>query len=204
MLINMGKAIVATFSLLGLSCTQQPTIEPWTLLFIGDSITSGHGLQDEANTYPILLGQKWNRKVIILAKSGMRATEATAWVDKEIQALQAGGKLDKLGGIFVALGGNDQLQRQSPEELEESLLNLGELLRTLKVPIFILVSQVPFHENVQGAYQRAAQAVGTQAGPDIIAAYIGSPSRKHWDGMHPSEEGHAAIADLIYGTYQAK
>jgi len=193
---------LAGYTILALvGCSPKPELHAGSLVFIGDSITSGHGLPSEALTYPKILGQKWGRDVLVFARSGARASDIPTWLETEIQQSKAAGKLDKVGGVFIALGANDQLQGRSRQELQEDLISLAKSLHSLNAPIVFFACQVPLHSSRYKAYQQAAKAVGGSLGPDIISAYIASPTTKLWDGMHPSESGHEVIAEVIDEYY---
>lgn len=198
---NLAKLALGVSLLSLFGCLQHTPIGPGTVIFIGDSITSGHGLPSGVSIYPTLLGQRWDRRVATIAQSGMRASESVAWVQQELRALQTSGQLGKVGAIFIALGANDQLGGCSPQELETALVKLGEAVQPYKSPIFFLNCQVPFHQDMRSAYQKAAEFVGTVAGPDIVAPYISNPTAKLWDNMHPSEQGHVLIADILDKWY---
>jgi lysophospholipase L1-like esterase len=198
----LSKLALVSILLTLSGCSQHTPIGLGTIMFIGDSITSGHGLTEGSITYPTLVGQRWERQVTIIAQSGMQASEAPAWLEQELHSLQASGKLGEVGAIFIALGANDQLRGSSPQELEAALVRLGKMVQPYKAPIFLLTCQVPFHQDVRHSYQKAAQAMGAEVGPDIVAPYISNPTAKLWDNMHPSEQGHALIADIIDQHYR--
>src|SRR5690349_17116208 len=115
--------LVLLLSLFGFSAG---ALADQTVLFLGDSLTDGYGVQREL-AYPALLEKKWQaagKKVTVVngAESGSLASslpERIAFYNKRF----------KPSIIVIATGGNDGRQLTPVTKIEESL---AETIKTAK------------------------------------------------------------------------
>ena len=109
-----GKAIAAAAMLTIAAMTMpMPTVsaaddvDPYSVVVLGDSISTGYGLEDSSKAYVSILEQHMNQKVTNLAKDGTTSSELLQLLqgDSTMQSAVAGADV-----IVVTIGANDILQ----------------------------------------------------------------------------------------------
>lgn len=109
-----GKAIAAAAMLTIAAMTMpMPTVsaaddvDPYSVVVLGDSISTGYGLEDSSKAYVSILEQHMNQKVTNLAKDGTTSSELLQLLqgDSTMQSAVAGADI-----IVVTIGANDILQ----------------------------------------------------------------------------------------------
>ena len=126
------------------------------VVILGDSITSGYGL-DVAEAYPALLGERYK-------ESGKKVEVVNAGVSGDATA---GGRrrlawaLGKQGAdvLVIALGGNDGLRGIPPAENEANLRAIIGQARERQPDVLIILAGMQMPDNLGDAYQRAFAAV---------------------------------------------
>lgn len=173
-----------------------------TILFMGDSITAGYGVGDD-RAYPALLQEKlddldYEYTVINAGVSG----ETSAGGLSRIEWL-----LKRPLDIFVLeLGANDGLRGQPVESTRKNLTAILEKVKE-KFPeaqLFLAGMRVPpnmgsdYAREFQSAFPEIAQKTGAHLIPFVLEGVGGVETLNLPDGIHPNQEGHAVIADLIW------
>ena len=109
-----GRAIAAAAMLTIAAMTMpMPTVSaaddvaPYSVVVLGDSISTGYGLEDSSKAYVSILEQHMNQKVTNLAKDGTTSSELLQSLqgDSTMQGAVAGADV-----IVVTIGANDILQ----------------------------------------------------------------------------------------------
>lgn len=109
-----GRAIAAAAMLTIAAMTMpMPTVsaaddvDPYSVVVLGDSISTGYGLEDSSKAYVSILEQHMNQKVTNLAKDGTTSSELLQSLqgDSTMQGAVAGADV-----IVVTIGANDILQ----------------------------------------------------------------------------------------------
>ncbi len=166
------------------------------VVFLGDSLTARHELSGDTRLYPEILGKKWGREVVNLSMSGMRADQALARFGKEIDRLDTGG----VAACILVLGANDQLAGRTGGEFKSDLGDISRKLQGRGWRVFVVRAMVPLRGgggDYEDAYQAVASEAGTPLSDDIVSAYLRQPGGTGGDGIHPSAEGHAMIAEAL-------
>ena len=180
--------------------------DPPSILFYGDSITAGYGLEPQ-NAFPaqfekILKGKGIQAEVINAGLSG----ETTAGGLSRINWI-----LKKKVDIFVLeLGANDGL-RGLP--LSETRSNLQKIINTVKVKypdVTIVIAGMMVPPNMGDAYSTEFKKIFEDLAlknealliPFILDGVAGNPSLNQADGIHPNIEGHKIVAENIYGLLE--
>jgi acyl-CoA thioesterase-1 len=177
-----------------------PSSEKPRIVFLGDSLTAGLGLNaDEA--YPSLLQQRLNQE-------GLPYDVVNAGVSGDTSA---GGlsRLDwALGGdvrvLIVALGGNDALRGLPTEELKR---NLAEIIRRAQgrhITVVLAGMEAPpnygrdyalaFHQ----IYPSLAKEYHVALVPFLLQGVGGVDRLNQRDGIHPTAEGARIVADNVW------
>jgi acyl-CoA thioesterase-1 len=178
-----------------------------TVLFFGDSLTAGYGLDDPSQAYPSVVQNK-----IDSAKLPYKVVNAG--VSGETSA---GGKgriswiLKQHVDVFVLeLGANDGL-RGIP--VSETVKNLQAIVDTVKAKypdakLVLLGMQVP--PNMGTAYAYSFKAIFPEIAaknkmtlmPFLLKDVGGVPSLNQKDGIHPTAEGAKIVGNNVWQVLQ--
>lgn len=174
------------------------------ILFFGDSITAGYGV-DKDQAYPALIQQKidsldWNFEAVNAGLSGETSAGGLRRIDWMMR---------KPFSIFVLeLGGNDGLRGVDLENTRENLLKIIEKVRN-KYPeakIIIAGMQVPpnlgpeYTERFKKMYSEIAQKKDTELIPFLLEKVGGNPEYNQSDDIHPNAKGHKILAETVWDT----
>ncbi len=175
-----------------------------TILFYGNSITAGYGL-DPAQAFPALIGKrldslKMNYKVVNAGLSG----ETTAGGLSRINWV-----LRQPVDVFVLeLGGNDGLRGLPLVDTRKNLQAIIDTVRT-KYPdckIVLAGMQVPpnlgteYTREFKGIYKELADKNKLPLIPFLLDRVGGIPRLNQSDGIHPTAEGNRIVAETVWQT----
>lgn len=192
--------LFVTFFLLTLSVNGQDN--PNRILFFGDSITAGHGI-DENEAFPALIQQRidslgWNYKVVNGGLSGETSAGGLRRIDWMLRQ-----PVD----IFVLeLGGNDGLRGVDLSTTKDNLQKIIDKVRE-KYPdatIVLAGMQVPpnlgqeYTEEFRKMYPKLAEKNNTELVPFLLEDVGGNKELNQSDGIHPTAEGHKLLAENVW------
>lgn len=176
------------------------------VVFLGDSITAGYGLERE-QAYPALLQQRAD-------EAGLPVEMVNAGVSGDTTA---GGlrRLDWVLGrgadvLVVALGGNDGLRGLQPDQTKANLLAIIEQARE-RVPeakIVLAGMQMPanlgarYTEQFAAVFPAVARETDVVLLPFLLEGVGGVDDLNQDDQIHPNAEGQQVIAELVWQTLQ--
>lgn len=177
-----------------------PVAEAPVILAFGDSITAGLGLA-QAQAWPSLLqarldaaGRKY--RVVNAGVSGDTTAAGLARVDWLLSQRPA--------VVIVELGANDGL-RGLP--VAEARKNLGEVVTRCKgagAKVLLAGMQVPPNMGVAYAtefrdmFDSLASEHGVALIPFVLEGVAGNAKLNQGDGIHPTAEGQAIVADTVW------
>jgi acyl-CoA thioesterase-1 len=175
-----------------------------TVMFFGDSLTAGYGVNYEAS-YPMALqsllrenGLPW--KVIPSGVSG----ETTAGGLRRVNWA-----LRQPVDVFVlALGGNDGLRGIDLENTRSNLIETANRARAKYPDIRIVIAGMQMPPNLGERYATAfkelypevAEALDADLIPFLLEGVGGEPEYNQNDGIHPNEAGHRVIAKHLFNA----
>ena len=172
------------------------------IVFLGTSLTAGYGLP-ESEAYPALIETR-------LASAGLDYRVVNAGVSGDTSA---GGlrRLDWLLRLPIAvlvleLGANDMLRGQDVNALESNLGEILERTRSAHPNVRFLVEGMRAAPNLGREYGEAFDAVYPRIAERFDAAFVpffledvvARPDLNQADGIHPTAEGHALIAERVW------
>lgn len=177
-----------------------PKVFAKKLIFLGDSLTEGYGVAQEA-AFPQLIQEKFkkNKSEWQIKASGSSGSTSASTLSRLKWIAQ-----DKPDVVFILMGSNDGLRGLKIEETEK---NLGEALAwAQKEKIKIILGQLHVPPNYGKAYSKKFSAIFPRLakkykivlGPFLLNQVAGLPKLNQPDGLHPNEQGHQIIADNIY------
>ncbi|WP_143962647.1 arylesterase [Litoribacter populi] len=173
-----------------------------TILFFGNSLTAGYGI-DEEESFPGLIQNKIDSlelpyKVINGGLSG----ETSASGINRLEWF-----LEEEPSIFVLeLGGNDGLRGIAVEETQKNLETMIEMVRKKYPDTRILLAgmQIPpnmgreYAANFELMYKEIAVEKNVKLIPFLLEGVGGVRHLNLPDGIHPTEEGHRIVAETVW------
>lgn len=174
------------------------------ILFFGDSITAGLGVEEE-EAFPALVQQKidslgWNFNAVNAGLSGETSAGGLRRVDWMLR--------QPVSVFVLELGGNDGLRGI---DLSVTKKNLQKIIDKVegKYPearIVLAGMQVPpnlgpeYTEKFKSMYPELAEKNDAALIPFLLEDVGRNPKRMQSDGIHPNVEGHQVLAENAWDT----
>jgi len=191
-------------AILLLSCfTKQLEAENQPIIvFLGDSLTAGYGLSlDEA--YPALIQEKIKKLGLnySVRNSGVSGDTTAAGLRRLNWALK-----EEPAAIVIALGANDGLRGLDLKETQKNLERIVEEI-SLKYPaakIVLAGMELPinmgeeYRQQFRELFPRVARAKDVHLLPFLLENVAGKREFNQSDGIHPTREGQALIAENVW------
>ncbi|MAL17628.1 MAG: arylesterase [Balneola sp.] len=192
---------IALILLMAVSVQAQET-EAQTILFFGDSITAGLGVQQE-QAFPALVQDRidslgMNYEVINGGLSGETSAGGLRRIDWILRR--------DIDLMVLELGGNDGLRGIDLSSTKENLQKIIEKFQA-KNPngqIILAGMQVPpnlgqeYTSEFQTIYPELAEENDLPLIPLIMDKLGGSEELIQGDGIHPTPKGHKVIAETVW------
>jgi acyl-CoA thioesterase-1 len=174
-----------------------------TVLFFGDSLTAGYGLDDPALAFPGRIQEKISAEKLPwrVINAGLSGETTAGGVRRLDWALRQ--PVD----IFVLeLGGNDGLRGLAPDVARANLQSIIDRVRAKNPATLILIAGMEMPTNMGGDYANAFRAIYPALAqknqailiPFLLAGVGGDPKLNLPDGVHPTPEGHAIVAENVW------
>lgn len=174
-----------------------------TILFFGDSLTAGYGLDEPGQAFPGLIQRR-------LDSLGLPFTVVNAGVSGETTA---GGEgrinwiLKQPVDIFVLeLGANDGLRGIPVQETRENLQQIMDSVKARNPEVKMILAGMMVPPNMGPDYGKAFQKIFPELAarnnavliPFLLEGVGGEPSLNQSDGIHPTPEGHRIVMETIW------
>lgn len=177
---------------------------PRTIVFFGDSLTAGYGLEAPTeDAFPALIQKK-------IAAAGLDWRVVNAGLSGETTA----GGLRRVDWILrqpidlfvLALGGNDGLRGISPTVSSANLQGIIDRVKA-KYPeakIVLAGMMMPpsmgesYARDFAGMYPALGQKNDLTVVPFLLEGVGGIAAMNQHDRIHPNEKGHAVIAEALW------
>lgn len=181
----------------------QAQLSPAKILFFGDSITAGYGLNPD-KAFPALIQQQidslgLNYTVVNAGLSGETSAGGLRRVDWVLQQ-----RVD----IFVLeLGGNDGLRGLNLQQTKTNLQGIIDKVKAKYPQALIVLAGMEVPPNLganytlefREMYVELAQENDVLFIPFILEGVGGVPELNLPDQIHPNEEGHRKVAQHVWG-----
>jgi acyl-CoA thioesterase-1 len=171
------------------------------VLFLGDSLTAGLGVEPE-ESYPQLLSAMLVRDGITdvrIVNGGISgSTSASA-----MARLKWYGKLHP-SVLFLALGANDGLRGLTIEEMAKNLAEVISTAQAQGMSVILAGMELPpnYGDAYTGAFRKVYRDLAGQYKIELIPFLLegvgGVAAFNQADGIHPNGEGHRKIALQVY------
>lgn len=174
-----------------------------TILFFGDSITAGYGLDDTNDAFPGIIQAK-------IDSLGLEYEVINSGVSGETSA---GGKsriewiLNQDIDIFVLeLGANDGLRGVPITETIANLQSIIDAVKAKSTETKIVLAGMQMPPNMGGDYTTQFKAIFSDLASKNNIAFIpfilenvgGIKELNQNDGIHPTVEGHKILAETVW------
>lgn len=191
-----------TVVLLGLTLTARAEKDRPTVLFFGDSLTAGYGL-DETRAFPALVQAKidslgWSFEVVNGGLSGETSAGGLRRVNWLLRR--------KIDVLVLALGGNDGLRGIPASEMQRNLQGILDRARATYPDVQIILAGMEAPPNLGETYTTAFRAAFPTLAeknripliPFLLEGVGGIADLNQPDRIHPNAEGHRVVAETVW------
>jgi acyl-CoA thioesterase-1 len=187
------------------STGEQPEDKSGTILFFGDSITAGYGLDDTDDAFPGLIQERIDSLNLDydVINSGVSG-ETTAGGKSRINWV-----MNQQVDVFVLeLGANDGLRGVPVNETKSNLIGIIETVREKSPDTQIILAGMQLPPNFGQEYTAQFSAIFPEIAeekdlsliPFILKGVGGVKELNQSDGIHPTAQGHEIIAQTVWET----
>jgi acyl-CoA thioesterase I len=172
------------------------------VLFVGTSLTAGYGV-DPDDAFPARIQRKIDRaglryRVVNAGVSG----ETSAGARRRIEWLLR----QPVAVLVLETGANDGLRGQDPEATRENIQAIFDEARRQHPPpklVLVAMEALPnygedYRKRFRAIYPQLAKANGAKLVPFLLDGVAGDPRLNQADGIHPTAEGHARVAENVW------
>ncbi len=175
-----------------------------TMVFFGDSITAGAGV-DPDEAYPAVLQRKlieahrpWH--VVNAGLSGETTSGGLRRLDWVLR--------QPVDLIVIELGGNDGLRGISPALTRSNLQAMIDRIHQVNPSARIILAGMQMPTNLGPEYTREFAQIYPQLAeqnhvmliPFLLEGVGGVPELNQADGIHPTPEGHRKVAETVWAV----
>jgi len=182
----------------------RPGGEPIRLVALGDSLTAGYGLPQEA-AFPAVLERALKAKGynVQIANAGVSGDTASGGLDRLDWSVP-----DGTDGVILELGANDMLRGIDPEVPRNAIETIVERLKERHIPVMLAGMRASrnlghaYTEQFDSLYGDIAQKHGLVLYPFFLDGVAGDASLNLQDGLHPTAKGIEIIVGRILPTVE--
>jgi acyl-CoA thioesterase-1 len=171
------------------------------VLFIGDSITAGYGVENE-QAFPYLIGEYWKKNNIsfVAVNEGINGDTSSGVLAKLDYILT-----DNVYMVFLEIGANDAFSK-TDVHIKRNLKTIVETIEDKGIKVAIMEMDLPDSAYaVDSTYVKSFvdiyDEVGKECGIPVMPSFLKANKNRSdlWleDKMHPSQKGHAYLASDI-------
>ena len=179
-----------------------PEQEKKTIVFFGNSLTAGYGLEPEESFVGIIQHRIDSLDLNYQTINGGLSGETTASGLNRLDWF-----LEEEPYIFVLeLGGNDGLRGIPVSETKANLKKMIDLVQQKYPQTHIVLAgmQIPpnmgqsYAQDFRGIFKELAEGENLTLIPFLLEGVAGDPLLNLPDGIHPSVEGHQIVAETVW------
>jgi acyl-CoA thioesterase I len=172
------------------------------ILFLGNSITAGYGL-DPSQAYPALIQEKidakrWQFKVVNAGQSGDTSAGGLSRMDWLLR--------NRVDVLVLELGGNDGLRGLPVETTRKNLQAIIDRTRAKYPAAKIILAGMMVPPNMGRDYGQKFEAIFRDVAkknratliPFVLEGVGGVPELNLSDGIHPSAKGQEMVAVNVW------
>jgi acyl-CoA thioesterase-1 len=178
---------------------------PLKVVFLGDSLTAGHGLPADA-AFPVRMKKALLDKGIEIEaiNAGVSGDTASGGRDRLDWSIPEGTQ-----AVIVELGANDALRGIDPAVTKGALDDILKRLRARGIPAMLCGMYAPrnlgpdFVAQFDPIYPDLARSYDVPLVPFFLDGVAGDPRLVQSDGLHPNAEGVDVFVAHLLPTVQA-
>lgn len=174
------------------------------LVFLGDSLTAGYGL-DAREAFPALIQERirargWTWTVVNAGVSGDTTAGALRRLDRVFRK--------KVDVLFVCLGANDGLRGLPPEASEGNLRAIVARGKREGAQVVLAGMRLPenygpdYRARFEAMYARIARQERVALLPFLLEDVALQPGLNQNDGIHPNAEGTRRVAGRVWSALE--
>lgn len=177
-----------------------------TILFFGNSLTAGYGL-DPVEAFPALIQIKIDSlKLPYKVINGGLSGETTSGGKTRIDWLLR----QKIDVFILELGANDGLRGIPVKETKQNLQAIIDQVKSKYPDVKLVLAGMHVPPNMGAAYAKEFHAIYSDIArknqmtliPFLLEGVGGNPELNQGDGIHPTAEGHKIVADEVWKYIQ--
>ena len=180
------------------ACANAGNREP-LVIFLGDSLTSGHELPAN-DAFPALVAKAFRERgrPIRVVNAGISGDTTSGGLDRVSWLLE-----QKPDLLVVGLGVNDAFRGQPVDRIEANLRAIAARAKAAGVRVLLLGMRVPtnygpdYTEAFAAIYPRVAKTGKVDLMPFLLDGVAGHPELNFDDGIHPNQEGQRLVATKV-------
>jgi len=173
-----------------------------TILFLGNSLSAGYGLDPElafpARIQEMIDSLKWNFRVVNAGSSGETSSGGLRRVDWLLK--------NRVDVFVLELGGNDGLRGITLDLTKKNLQAIIDRVKAKHPSVKIVIAgmQVPpnlgleYTAQFRGLYAELAKKNNALLIPFLLEGVGGDPKLNLPDGIHPTAAGHRVVAKNVW------
>jgi len=195
--------LVFTALMLGSLRAQTPAGETPTVVFFGDSLAAGYGLEDHVTmAFPGLIQKKIHDAQLpyLVVNAGLSGDTSAGGLRRINWILR-----QRIDVFILELGGNDGLRGLPIATTRSNLQAIIDLVRAKNPAVKVIVAgmQMPINMGSYGKefaaiFPALASASGATLIPFLLKDVGGIPELNLADGIHPTAEGHRRVAETVW------
>lgn len=201
MIIDTFRKTLFAFALILMSGFAGAQDDPFTVIFLGDSLTEGYGL-DSGQAFPDLIDDKLKQagmdhiRVINAGISGSTSASALSRLQWYIRSMP--------DLLVLSLGANDGLRGLSVEEMKANLAETIEFAQDNGVKVVLTGMMIPpnygpeYTQAFANVFPELAAKYDIPLMPFLLQDVAAVPELNQADGIHPNAEGARIVADNVF------
>lgn len=172
-----------------------------TILFLGDSLTSGYGVE-RSEAYPSLISNMLQQdypETITIINGGISGSTSAGALSRLRWYAQVQPDI-----LFLALGANDGLRGLALDQLNRNLEQVIQQAKQQSMVVILAGMMVPpnygkeYSTGFRQVYVQLAEKYDLLFVPFLLDGVAGREAFNLADGIHPNPQGHRQIALLAY------
>jgi acyl-CoA thioesterase I len=178
----------------------QPAPDKPRIVFLGDSLTAGLGLQSD-RSYPALIQKKLRDKGLDyeVVNAGVSGDTSAGGLRRLDWSLEGDVRV-----LVLALGGNDGLRGLPTADMKKNLAAVLDRAKERKIPVILAGMEAPpnngpdYTKAFRDVYADLAKEYHVTFIPFLLQGVAGDASLNQADGIHPNVRGAEIVADLVW------
>ena len=175
--------------------------EPFTVLFLGDSLTEGLGLETE-QAFPNLVDNRLKEEGynnITIINAGISGSTSASALERMQWYVRSRPDL-----VILSLGANDGLRGLNVENMKLNLAEAIEFAQTNDVNVALTGMLTPpnmgaeYTSSFAQVFPALAEEYGLPFMPFLLQDVAAIPELNQPDGIHPNVEGSRIVAEHVY------